>query len=270
VGRQFLHHSPSWFTPDEKGISFNHIELTLDTALTAETYYRLSFLVANMKSHKYKPAHYGVKFSEDKIVKEGQGALLSGPDVYFSFTDDDAFVEIQAVLFFEMPVKYLYFGMFSEDSLRVPKKFTPGTDRISYTDSSAYYQVVKATRVMIDNLRIGKLDKTEDVFRDIYFRLDDDQVTAEKDIDQIRLIAQKMKTAPDTYLLIQGYADPSGTYLYNLDLSSRRAAIVKAILLSQGIDERRIVTIGKGIFPAKRDGSDLGYARKVSFLMLQQ
>ncbi len=70
VGKQFLYHSPSWLTPDEKGISFNHVEVTLDTALMPDTYYRFSFLIANMKSHRYKPAHYGVKFSADKIVKE--------------------------------------------------------------------------------------------------------------------------------------------------------------------------------------------------------
>jgi|GEM_PF-6160294 len=268
VGRQFLYHSPTWFTPDEKGISFNHIELTLDSALAAGNYYRISFLVANMKSHKWKPAHYGLKFSQDKIIKEGQGALMSEPDVYFDFTNDDALVEMQAVMFLEKPVSYVYFGMFEEDSMRVPKKYTPGSDKISYTDTAAYYQVVKPTRVVIDNLLIEKLDKTNDAFKDIYFKLDDDQVTAKKDVDEIEMIAQKMKASPDSYLMIQGYADPSGTFLYNLDLSTRRAAHVKEILLAQGIAENRIVTIGRGIFPLEGKNGDPGYARKVSFLLL--
>ena len=52
VGKLSLYHSPSWQTPDLKGISFNHVELTLDTTLAPDTYYRVSFLIANMKSHR--------------------------------------------------------------------------------------------------------------------------------------------------------------------------------------------------------------------------
>ncbi len=269
VGRRYLFHSPTWETPDKKGVSFNHIELSLDTALTEGTYYRFSFLIANMKSHRYKPGHYGVKFSKDKIIKESAGSLMSAPDIFFDFTNDDAFVEIQAIMFFEKPVRYIYFGMFSEDSVRVPKKFTHISDKVSYADTAAYYLMMKPTRVCLDNIFIQKLGVHENNFKDIYFKLDDDQITVQKDIAQIIAIAQKMKDLPDMYLLIQGYADASGAFLHNLDLSNRRAASVKALLLEQGIDERRIVTIGKGIFQAKNDDSDPGSARKVSFLLLQ-
>ncbi len=269
VGRLFLYHSPSWETPDRKGVSFNHIELALDTALAEGTYYRFSFLIANMKSHRYKPGHYGVKFSEDKIIKKSAGSLMAEPDMFFDFTNDDAFVEIQAIMFFEKPVRYIYFGMFSEDSVRVPKKFTHISDKVSYGDTAAYYLMMKPTRVCLDNIFIQKLGVHENNFKEIYFKLNDDRITAQQDILQIGLIAQKMKDMPDTYLLIQGYADPSGTFLHNLDLSNRRAASVKAFLLEQGIDERRIVTIGKGIFQSMNDANDPVYARKVSFLLLQ-
>ena len=269
VGRLFLYHSPTWETPDKKGISFNHIEITLDSALTPHSYYRISFLIANMKSHRYKPAHYGVKFSADKVIKEGQGSLMSEPDIFFDFTDDDAFVEIQAILFFEEPVKYLYFGMFNEDSTRVPKKFNRVSDKISYSDTAAYYQYVKPTRIMLDNILLERLDTMQATFRDIHYKIDDDQVKSPTDIAHIKTIASTMRNYPDTYLLIHGYADQSGTYLYNLDLSNRRAAHVKAILVEEGIDQRRIVTIGRGKMPVDGDGSDPGYARKVSFLLLQ-
>ena len=158
VGSRFLYHSPTWYTSDEKGISFNHVEVTLDSALAPGCYYRISFLIANMKSHWYKPGHYGVKFSADKVIKEGQGSLMSAPDIFFDFTNDDAFVEIQAILFFEEPVKYLYFGMFNEDSTRVPKKFNRVSDKISHSDTAAYYQYVKPTRIMLDNILLERLD----------------------------------------------------------------------------------------------------------------
>lgn len=269
VGRLFLYHSPTWETPDKKGISFNHIEVTLDSALTPHSYYRISFLIANMKSHRYKPAHYGVKFSVDKIVKEGQGRLMSEPNIFFDFTNDDAFVEIQAILFFEEPVKYLYFGMFNEDSTRVPKKFATMSDNVSYSDTAAYYHYVKPTRVMLDNILLERLDTMIATFRDIHYKLDDDLVKSQTDITNIKAIAKSMQENPDTYLLIHGYADQSGTFLYNLNLSNRRAAHVKAILLEQGIDQRRIITIGRGKLPVDEDASGSGYERKVSFLLLQ-
>lgn len=269
VGSKFLYHSPSWETPDKEGVSFNHIELALDTALAADTYYRLSFLIANMKSHRFKPAHYGVKFSEEKLVKEARGALLSQPDLYFDFANDDAFVEIQAIISSKVPIKYLYFGMFSEDSVRVPKKFIRLSDKISYSDTATYYQLVQPTRVMLDNMLIEKLDTVKNVFSDIYFRHNEDQVVQQKDITEIIRIAQAMNEFPGTYLLIQGYADQSGTYLYNLDLSSRRAARVKTKLVEQGIDEHRIVTLGKGVFLNEDDSEKEGLGRKVSFLLLK-
>lgn len=268
VGKLFLYHSPSYTTPDQKGISFNQVELTLDTTLAPNTFYKISFLIANMKSHRYKPAHYGVKFSASRVIKKGKGSPLSEPDIFFDFTNDDSFVEIQAIMSFEEPIRYLYFGMFSEDTARVSKKFIYVSDRPSYTDTSAYWQKVKATRVMLDNILIEKLDTASKAYRDIYFALDEDQVVAQKDIALLKSIVREMKAHPETYLLIQGYADPSGTYLYNLNLSGRRATHVKEILIEQGIAEHRIVTIGKGVFPAGGDNSDPGYARKVSFLLL--
>lgn len=269
VGRLFLYHSPTWETPDKKGVSFNHIEVTLDSVLAPHHYYRISFLIANMKSHRYKPGHYGVKFSTDKVIKEGQGSLLSAPDIFFDFTNDDAFVEIQAILYFEKPMKYLYFGMFNEDSTRVPKKFTKLSDNISYSDTAAYYQYVKPTRVMLDNILLEQLDTMNVRFRDVYYKHDEDQVVLKADKAHINAIANSMSENPDSYLLIHGYADQSGTFLYNLDLSSRRAAHVKEILVKEGIEARRIVTIGKGIQPAQGFESDPGNNRKVSFLMLK-
>lgn len=267
VGRLFLHHSPSWSAPDQKGMSFNHIELTLDTTLATNTYYRVSFLVSNMNSHRYKPAHYGVKFAPTKVIKEGKGSLLSEPDIFFEFTDDDSFVEIQAVMSFKEPIKYLYFGMFREDSARVPKKFIHVSDKISYSDTASYWQDVKPTRVVLDNIMIERLSPMLSAYNDIYFQLDDDRVIAKKDIALLKTISRGMKSNPEIYLLIQGYADPSGAYLYNLDLSGRRAARVKEILVDQGILEHRLVTIGNGVFPAVDEASNLGNARKVSFLL---
>ena len=191
VGKLFLYHSPSYTTPDHKGISYNHIELTLDTTLAPKIQYRISFLIANMKSHRYKPAHYGVKFTASKVIKEGKGSPLSEPDIFFDFTNDDSFVEIQAIMSFAEPIRYLYFGMFSEDTARIPKKYIHVTDKISYTDTAAYWQRVKPTRVMLDNIVIERLDTMPLSFRDIYFQLDDDHVPLKRISPCSRLLPER-------------------------------------------------------------------------------
>ncbi len=57
----------------------------------------------------------------------------------------------------------------------------------------------------------------------------------------------KMKANPNVeLLLVTGYTDQIGSDAYNLALSKRRAAAVKAYLVSKGIEAKRIETVGKG------------------------
>ncbi len=268
VGKLFLYHSPSWLTPDKKGVSFNHIELTLDSSLAANTYYKFSFLVANMKSHRFKPSHYGVKFSVERIIKEGPGKLLAEPDIYFSFTNDSAFEEIQAVLHFDFTIRYIYFGIFSEDTMRVPKKFTTLSHTISYSDTAAYIQMAKPTRIMLDNILIETLDTIDKLFGDIYYKLDEDAIYKAEDFKLIYDLAERLKANPDTYLLIQGSTDNTGSFAYNIDLSRRRAEKIKALLINKGIESHRVITIGKGINQIGNSERDASNARKVSFKLL--
>ena len=51
---------------------------------------------------------------------------------------------------------------------------------------------------------------------------------------------------PDAKILVRGYADPRGTNKYNLKLSERRIAVVKAFLVSQRIPEDKIVVDAVG------------------------
>lgn len=56
-----------------------------------------------------------------------------------------------------------------------------------------------------------------------------------------------MKAHPEVeLLLVTGHTDRIGTPQYNQKLSERRAAAVKAYLVKQGIDAKRIKTVGKG------------------------
>jgi outer membrane protein OmpA-like peptidoglycan-associated protein len=46
--------------------------------------------------------------------------------------------------------------------------------------------------------------------------------------------------------MIEGYTDSSGSVDYSFSFSQRRADAVKSYLLEQGIDERRLMALGKG------------------------
>jgi OOP family OmpA-OmpF porin len=59
------------------------------------------------------------------------------------------------------------------------------------------------------------------------------------------LTKQVVAVNPHTVEII-GHTDQLGTQIYNLKLSKKRAESVKAFLVSQGIDEKTITTIGMG------------------------
>lgn len=65
--------------------------------------------------------------------------------------------------------------------------------------------------------------------------------------NQLDQIAERIKRSPELdSIQISGYADRIGSSGYNLALSRLRANAVKEYLVSRGIDEGRIKSVGKG------------------------
>ncbi|MGB3079208.1 MAG: OmpA family protein [Saprospiraceae bacterium] len=245
VGKQFLYHMPSWYKKGYEGVSFNQIELEVNEALLPNQLYKLSFLIGNMKSHKYKPAHYGVKYADKRIIKSKAGSLLSKPDIFFDFTNDTALVKIQTIIYSDVCIKYFYFGMFLEDSLRIQKPYVPFIPKDYTSLTLEYYRthdVVKPTRVVLDNILIEKIERVESKFRDVYFEVDDDQLHSSSDLQVIGDIANLMSKKPELSLLIQGYTDETGKVVHNMELSKRRAESIRSILMNNGIPKDRIMT----------------------------
>jgi outer membrane protein OmpA-like peptidoglycan-associated protein len=68
-----------------------------------------------------------------------------------------------------------------------------------------------------------------------------------------------MEKNPETRLMVEGHTDNVGSETYNEDLSQRRAAAVKAALVSRGIQGDRIEAVGRGeSFPVAGNDTQAG------------
>jgi outer membrane protein OmpA-like peptidoglycan-associated protein len=97
---------------------------------------------------------------------------------------------------------------------------------------------------------------------DIYFDFDSDRIREESG-PTLREIVDLLRRHPDWRLAISGHTDGIGNDRYNLELSARRAAAVKAALTGmEGIGEVRLTTSGAGeTSPKDRNDTPEGRAR---------
>lgn len=78
---------------------------------------------------------------------------------------------------------------------------------------------------------------------------------AARNLDQL---VQFLTSHPDRRVEIDGYTDSIGTDSFNLDLSQRRADVVKSVLVTRGIDSSRIASRGYGKEFGVASNSDSG------------
>jgi outer membrane protein OmpA-like peptidoglycan-associated protein len=79
-------------------------------------------------------------------------------------------------------------------------------------------------------------------------------------------IIKEMKENPNLTVDLQGYADPIGSYPYNVGLSQRRVESVRRFLVEKGIELPRINLIGLG--PIAEKGTTNAEKRKVTVKLL--
>ena len=80
----------------------------------------------------------------------------------------------------------------------------------------------------------------------LYFELDSTRIT-QRTKQQLNIIANLLKNAPNKKLTISGYTDALGSDNYNLNLSARRAKQVMSYLASQGVNtgQMKLTSFGK-------------------------
>ena len=87
----------------------------------------------------------------------------------------------------------------------------------------------------------------------------------------INKFVEMMEKYPELQFSIEGHTDSDGSENSNLELSTKRAAAVKAMLISKGIDESRLQSIGKGETSPLNDNKtveDKANNRRVEFVKI--
>lgn len=89
--------------------------------------------------------------------------------------------------------------------------------------------------------------------------------------DNVKTLASSLNQYPGTDIKIIGHTDNKGTETYNMGLSERRAAAVKAYAVAQGVPSSRLITVGKGFSePIADNSTDAGRAsnRRVEIVIV--
>lgn len=88
-------------------------------------------------------------------------------------------------------------------------------------------------------------DLKQNVGDRVFFANDETSLSGEAS-DILLKQASWLKKYDGVTIQIEGHADERGTREYNISLSARRATVVRAFLVSQGVEKSRISTIAYG------------------------
>lgn len=86
----------------------------------------------------------------------------------------------------------------------------------------------------------------------------------------VRQVADVLVEHPKTAVIVQGHTDSTGSEVHNEELSQRRAAAVRALLVGSGVDAARATSVGYGEgYPVASNDSESGRRlnRRVDILL---
>ncbi|MEM7372535.1 MAG: OmpA family protein [Bacteroidota bacterium] len=116
-----------------------------------------------------------------------------------------------------------------------------------------------------------KTNRPDTKLATVYFNSGEVQVKEESK-EELALILEILRTNPHIHLTLRGHADIVGSDNDNMDLSTYRARMVRAYLISEGISPARLSYIGYGnTIPSTLDRTDEGLAlnRRVEFHVIK-
>ncbi len=94
---------------------------------------------------------------------------------------------------------------------------------------------------------VREVDNKYNSVRFVFFRIGSHAITADQ-MPNVTMIADYMKSHPQSKVVIKGYASRDGNYDFNVRLAQARAEAVKNTLMRRyNIPESRIEASGEGI-----------------------
>lgn len=134
-------------------------------------------------------------------------------------------------------------------------------------------EVSKVVANDIKKLQESENEKPKAVVMDSVFFVYKSTEVTDKAKEHLKYLAQLLKDQNSTNLIIYGYSDSIGSAKYNKKLSLERATNVKKVLISLGIDEKRIKAIGVGEAEPIADNSTVAGReknRRIEFKIVKQ
>ena len=106
----------------------------------------------------------------------------------------------------------------------------------------------------------------------VNFAFDDASIRPEDQPQLDRFAAVAGKYYPGSKITVEGFADPAGSTRYNLGLSKRRAEAVRSYLVSKGLADANLMTVGYGearqvVRGAQKDDPGAEQNRRVVFVV---
>jgi len=106
----------------------------------------------------------------------------------------------------------------------------------------------------------------------VNFAFDDATIRTEDQAALDRFAAVAQKYYPGSKITVEGFADPAGSTRYNVALSKRRAESVRSYLVSKGMTDENLMTVGYGearqvVRGAQRDDPGAEQNRRVVFVI---
>jgi outer membrane protein OmpA-like peptidoglycan-associated protein len=134
-------------------------------------------------------------------------------------------------------------------------------------DASAAGEAARATDQRFANRNKLATLETKSVFFD-FGKAD----VRDQAMPELEDVAKALKADPNAVVELQGFADSSGSDLYNYRLTRDRVDAVTRYLVQQGIELRRIYAVGMGKAARERDGKAdreaLARSRRVDIVLL--
>lgn len=230
-----------------------YVQGELSAPLKAGELYHFSFLVSLADKSDRAIRGLGAHFSAEKTQTNSNSFLQVAPQIVSKelITDMNGWTQISGTFVAHGGERYFTIGAFPEH-LNVEK--VAGADK---NDSrKAYYYVARPSLIWQENentpvtrtLSSGTEDEKKEagtVYLDIHFATGS---TAFRpgDTERLNAIVRFLAENPDIKIKIDGHADAVGSAAANLDLSARRAEVVKDYLVRHGVSSVRIKTTGYG------------------------